>query len=241
TGSAVLPIAVRREVAHAGDMNATHDNRTLRPPLTGALVYLLSNLPLGVFWFTLLLTLIITGASTAIIWVGIPISALAILLWRAGAQFERRRSRALLRTPVEEAYRPLPAQGHKQRWLTRLRDSTTWRDLSYLLLLLPVGLAEFTVVVTLGSLTLALLGLPIYYRFLPDGVQYFPSNDLQWMTVDSTLSALPWAVLGLLLLALTLVITRLLAAGHARLVRALLGPSTSHRDTTVRDTTVRDT
>src|SRR5699024_35650 len=145
TGSAVLPIAVRREVAHAGDMNATHDNRTLRPPLTGALVYLLSNLPLGVFWFTLLLTLIITGASTAIIWVGIPISALAILLWRAGAQLERRRSRALLRTPVEEAYRPLPAQGHKQRWLTRLRDSTTWRDLRYLLLLYQIRIHAVTV------------------------------------------------------------------------------------------------
>src|SRR5699024_3703507 len=176
-------------------MTATSGNRTHRPSLAGALVYLLSNLPLGLFWFTLLLTLIIASVSTAIIWVGIPLGALAILLWRAGAQFARRRSGALLRTRVEGTYRPLPNDSHKQRWKTRLRDNTTWRDLCYLLLQLPIGIVEFTVVVTFWSLGLAMLGLPVYYRFLPGGAQHFPSNDLQWITIDSTLSALPWALL----------------------------------------------
>src|SRR5699024_12035096 len=89
--------------------------RRKRPPLVGSLAYVLSNLPLGIFWFTLLLTLILVGVSTAIIWVGLGISALAVLVWRAGAPFERIRSHGLLHAPMSSPYHTLPAAGRKQR------------------------------------------------------------------------------------------------------------------------------
>ena len=196
----------------------------------GSLAYLLSNLPLGIFWFTLLLTLILVGISTAIIWVGLGISALAVLVWRAGAQFERIRSHGLLHAPIASPYHPLPAAGQKQRWKSRLRASSTWRDLAYLLLLCPIGIIEFTLVVTFWSIALAMIALPIYYRFLPGGVYHFPSsaNGPQWITVDSTLSALPWTGLGLLVLVVAIVTTKALATAHLRLAQALLGPPADH-------------
>lgn len=201
------------------------------PPLAGSLAYLLLNLPLGILWFTLFVTLIAVGVSTAIIWVGLGVSALAVLTWRAAAQFERRRTQGLLRTDVEAPYRPLPPGTQKQRWKARLREGSTWRDLAYLVLLLPFGIVEFTLVVTFWAVGLALVGLPVYYRFLPGGVYHFPSatsTGPQWITVDSTVSALPWAVLGLVVVAVAIVLTKTLAGGHARFARALLGPRNHH-------------
>lgn len=203
---------------------AESDNHGGRPPLAGSLAYLLMTLPLGIFWFTLLVTLIGVGISTAIIWVGLGISALAVLVWRAGARFERSRTRSLLRTNIDPPYRPLPSGNQKQRWKTRLRDSSTWRELAYLLLLLPIGVIEFTLVVTCWTLGLALAGLPIYYRFLPGGAYYFPAENVRWITADSVLSALPWAVLGLLIVTFAVVLTKALAGKHARFARAMLGP-----------------
>lgn len=196
-----------------------------RPPLGGSTAYLLMNFPLGIFWFVTLVTLTSVGVSTAIVWIGIPVAAFAVLLWRGGARVERARVFALLDTLIPMPYRPLPEGGQKLRWMTRLRDAATWRDATYLLLLFPLGILEFVVLVTTWSITLALLALPVYYRYLPEGAYYFPAWDLRWITVDSTLTALPWATLGVLFLVVTVNITRSLAGLHANLARTLLGPT----------------
>ncbi|SFB61567.1 Putative sensor [Amycolatopsis marina] len=196
-----------------------------RPPLRGSAAYLLLNFPLGIFWFVALVTLIAVGVSTAIIWIGVPIAAFAVLLWRGGAQMERARVATFLGTVVPMPYRPLPEGGQKARWTTRLRDAATWRDLVYLVLLFPLGIIEFVLLITSWSVSLALLTLPIYYRYLPEGAYYFPAWDVRWITVDSTVAALPWAALGVLFVAVTVVLTRALAGMHAGLARTLLGPT----------------
>ncbi|SFP09959.1 Putative sensor [Amycolatopsis arida] len=195
-----------------------------RPPVGGSLAYLLMNLPLGVFWFVLLLTLSAVGIGTAVIWVGVPILALAVLLTRGGAHLERARSAGLLGVGIETPYRSLPEGGQRERWKARLRDGATWRDLAYLLLLFPLGVVEFVLVVVFWSVGLALLTLPIYFRFLPEGAHFFPAYDVRWITVDSTLAALPWAAMGALVTVLAMALTRTLARGHVRFARALLGP-----------------
>lgn len=204
-----------------------HDGTSPQPPLGGSLAYLLMNMPLGIVWFTLVLTVTTVGVSTMIIWVGLPIAALAVLLWRGGAQIERARTYALLDTYIPQPYRPLPPEGQAARWKARMRDTATWRDVTYLGLLLPLGIVQFTVVVTFWSTSLALAGLPIYYRFLPSGAYHFPSYNVRWISVDSALEALPWAALGVLCIALSVKLTRALAAAHARFARSLLGPTAS--------------
>ncbi|GAB3474383.1 sensor domain-containing protein [Amycolatopsis cihanbeyliensis] len=205
--------------------NVAHGGTHQRPPFGGSLAYLLMNMPLGIGCFVTLVTLSSVGLGTAIIWVGIPVLALGVLLCRGGARVERARVYALLDTYIPIPYRPLPEGGQKLRWRARLRDEATWRDLGYLILLFPLGLIEFVLVVTIWSVSLGFAGLPIYYRFLPEGAYYFPSFDLRWITVDSTLSALPWAALGVLFIAMSITITRSVARTHASFANVLLGPS----------------
>lgn len=194
------------------------------PSVAGAAGFLLTTMPIGIFWFAVLVTLTAAGVPLMITWVGVPITALAVVLCRGGATLERARVYALLDTYITVPYRSLP-DGWLARWKARLSDVATWRDLGYLLLLLPLGIIEFVLVVTFWALSIGYITLPIYFRFLPDGGYFFPDYTLRWISVDSTVDALPWTALGLLLLALAIPLTRALGAMHARLAGALLGPT----------------
>jgi hypothetical protein len=203
------------------DQGFRHDGTTPRPPVAGSLVYLVMNLGVGIAAFTALVTLFAVGIGTAVVWVGLPVLALAVLLCRGGAQVERARVYALLNAYIAVPHSSLPEKG---RWKARVRDGATWRALVYFILLLPIGIAEFTVVVSLWATALGMLFLPVYYRWLPDGAYKFWDWDRPAYVVDSTVEALPFAALGLLVLAVALVVTRWLGAAHARFARALLGP-----------------
>ncbi|GAB3565447.1 sensor domain-containing protein [Amycolatopsis endophytica] len=206
-------------------MAATFSDGTRpHPPVLGSLGYLLSNLPLGIAGFTAMVTLFTVGAGTAIIWVGLPVLAAAILLARAGGQFERARVHRMLGAYIANPYKPLPPEGAKARWKARVSDGATWRDVLYLVLLLPLGIADFTVVVTVWSVGLAATFLPFYCTYLPGGAYFFPEYDLRWIVVDSPVDALPWAALGLVILALAVALTRGLGTLHAHFARAVLGP-----------------
>ncbi|WP_037307666.1 sensor domain-containing protein [Amycolatopsis orientalis] len=208
---------------------AERELRRSDPSFGGSLVYLLMNLPMGVLAFALLMAFGWLGIGTAIVWIGLPILALVILSVRGAARMERARVYALLDRYIDLPYLPLPAAGQSVRWKARLKDGSTWRDLSYFLLLFPLGIIEFVLVTVFWSTSLGLAGLPIYYRFLPGGEYRFPSWDLPWFTVDSTVSALPWAALGVLCIALSVALTKALAGMHARLATALLGPTRAQR------------
>jgi len=202
-----------------------HEEAAGKPGFFGSLTYLLMNFPLGIFAFVSLVTLTAVGAGTVIIWVGLPVLAALILGCRGAARLERARLYALLDTYVAMPYRPLPEGGQKDRWKARLRDSATWRDMGYLLLLFPIGIAQFVLLTVFWATSLSLAALPIYFRFLPGGVFHFPSTEWSWFSVDTTFEALPCAALGVLFVALSVALTKAMAGVHARFARALLGPS----------------
>lgn len=207
------------------DQGFHHDGTTPRPPLAGALVYLVMNLGVGIAAFVTLITLFAVGASTAIVWVGLPVLALAVLLCRGGAQVERARVYALLNTYIAHPHSPVPAEGGwATRWKARVKDGGTWRSFAYFVMLLPIGIVEFTAMVSLWATSLGLVFLPIYFRFLPTGSYRFWDWERPVVVVDSTVEALPFAALGVLVLAVTLVVTRWMGQVHARFARALLGP-----------------
>jgi hypothetical protein len=200
-----------------------------RTPIGGSVVYLLMNLPLGIFSFTVLFTLLCVGVSTAVVWVGVPVLAFTFLLARGLAKVERARIYSLLDLHITLPYLPLPKGGQRGRWMTRLRDASTWRDVVYLVLLFPLGVVEFSLVLSFWVTSLALVGLPIYFRYLPDHAYFFPAYDVRWITVDTTLKALPWTVVGLFFAALSVALTRALARGHGRFAAKLLGPTAAQR------------
>ncbi|OLT46594.1 histidine kinase [Saccharomonospora sp. CUA-673] len=139
--------------------------------------YQVLTLPLRLVQFVVLVTLLLAGVATTIVWVGIPLLMAATYLTQWFADVERRWLRRMLRTPVPDAIRA-HGEGRLRDWFARLADSTTWRDLAYLLLAFPIAVIEFAlgiasaIVVPLaltlapgvgwlhGKLALALLGPP---------------------------------------------------------------------------------
>jgi putative sensor protein len=203
-------------------MTTERDGTRPDPPLFGSLAYLVMNLPIGIASFVFVVTFMSVGMGTVIIWVGLAVLAIAVLVSRALAQAERARVHAMLGTYIATPYRPLPEEG--KRWTTRITDPATWKDLAYWVLLLPVGIAEFTLMVTFWAASLWMITLPIYWNWLPDDAR--PVFDGRPMfSVDSWPETLPWAAIGVLVLAMAVALTKALGQLHARYARALLGPS----------------
>ncbi|WP_103348231.1 sensor domain-containing protein [Amycolatopsis sp. CA-128772] len=199
------------------------------PPFGGSVVFLLMNLPLGVLAFGVLTSFTAAGVGSAVVWVGVGLLAVLVLAVRGAARLERARVYALLDRYIDLPYLPLPAGKQAARWKGRLKDPSTWRDFTYFALLFPLGLVEFVLVTTFWATSLALVGLPVYFRWLPGGEYRFPNSEVPWLTVDSTVEALPWAALGVLFVALSVALTKALAGTHARLANALLGPTVAQR------------
>lgn len=197
------------------------DGSQPNPPLLGALAYLVMNLPIGIASFVFVVTTVSVGVSTVIIWVGLAVLAAAVLAMRGMATLERLRVHAMLGTYVASPYRPAE---DNRRWLSRVKDPATYKDMVYLLLMLPIGIAEFTISIVLWSVGLYLAFLPAYWTWVPGDWQMV-LWDHHFVNIDSWLGTLPLAGLGVLVLALAVIVTKGLGTLHARYARAMLGPS----------------
>src|SRR5262245_20057321 len=89
--------------AHVTERDGTSPN----PPALGSFAFLLLSFPVGLASFVFLVTTLSVGLSTAIIWVGVPVLAIALLAMRGAARLERRRVHALLGTYIATPYRLL--------------------------------------------------------------------------------------------------------------------------------------
>ncbi len=187
--------------------------------------YLLVSFPVGIASFVFLVTGISVGAGLAIVWVGLPILAATLVGSRWMARFERRRAAITLGEPIPSTYLT-PHRRGLLGWLhTAIRDSATWKDLLWLLILLPaLGLAGFTLSVCLWGSSLGLVLLPAWYWAVGDtGVDLGAVNV---NTLDEAWIGIP---VGLVLLTFTVPLTRLAGIGLARLGRGLLAPSERRR------------
>src|SRR5579871_3703231 len=60
-----------------------------KPPFWTAILYMLTALPLGIFYFSFLVAALSTGFSLLVIWIGLPLLYISLLLWLRMASFER--------------------------------------------------------------------------------------------------------------------------------------------------------
>jgi signal transduction histidine kinase len=177
-------------------------------------VYVSAGVPLGIVWMTVLIGLLALGVSLAILTIGIPLLAVTMMVWRWGADIERQRAALALGAPIPRPQRDAPASNRfLDRWLARARDRTTWRDLGYMLLLGPVGIAAGTITIALWSAAFAALASPAVAAGAPDGSLL---DDI------GTLGLVGVAVSSVLIGALAALVTRGLAIGTGALARALL-------------------
>jgi signal transduction histidine kinase len=221
--------------------------RPLRPPsfagLRAAAGFLLTSLPLGLFWFVVLAAPILLGTFLSAVWV-VTGPILALVWWSGkqrrqtllsglalistpltflsarGAQDERRRIARSLGYAAPSPYRRLPPGPKLAR--VRAEDPAVWRDLAYLLLLLPIGAAEFAGVIAGFVFLLATITLPAWlFVGFPDGAPLW-----QEVRIDTFPEALTVAVVGLPVSALAgYLLIAGLSQAHISLGRALLGPS----------------
>ncbi|MBC2864014.1 sensor histidine kinase [Streptomyces mexicanus] len=120
------------------------------PPSTWKeIAYLLANLPVALFGFVYVVTVLSVGAGMTVTVVGLPLLAAGLLGSRLLGRLERARARALLGVRVEEPS-PLPLRrakgGFGRLWMV-LKDPVGWRAALYAFIRLPWGILTFTVVV----------------------------------------------------------------------------------------------
>ena len=159
---------------------ASHTNPTNRTPATRRIVgviaepqsyrdlgYLLLGLPLGALWFTAL----VSGLSVAISMLVVALLGIPMLLgmWyltRWLANVERSTVNLLLGQHLDLAPMASPDRGNPWVRLRAMsRDRDRWRELGFLLLRFPVGIATFVSAV-------ASLATPVMVAYAPFNVRY---------------------------------------------------------------------
>lgn len=134
----------------------------LDPHTYGALFYMLLSLVTGIFFFTWVVTGLSLSVSLLILIVGIPVLLLFLGSVRVLSLVEGRIIEALLgvRMPRRPAY-----TDRSQGWLARIgamfSDGRTWLTMLYFVLMLPLGVAYFSIATTLLSTSLALVFGPL--------------------------------------------------------------------------------
>lgn len=215
--------------------NSTSKNATI-----GRIVFLLLSLPLGILYFTAIITGFSLGVGTLVIWIGLPILFATLFLVRGLAEMERRMVSSLLRMPMPYQS-PEPHelhQGFLKRFGKILTDPYTWTSMIYMLLKLPLGILNFTLVVALVSVSLSLTFMPLAYL-----INLLVNTTLLANGITGTDVMIPGFIVihgyfdpvmfirsflgipvGLLFWVVTSYIINALALVSGELARALLGP-----------------
>ena len=157
------------------------------------LVYLSLAFPLGLFYFVSIVVGLSVGLSLIIIWVGLLILALLFPAIWAGIAFERTQAIHLLKQDIPPMAKPsAPNQSLLEKTKDFFLNPVTWKGLFFLLLKFPIGIFEFTVVVTGISIVGAFITAPFIFPWVDINLGY-------WV-VDSFSEAVGLMVLGVLIL-----------------------------------------
>jgi signal transduction histidine kinase len=186
-------------------------------------VYLVTGLPMGILTFTLAVTGWSTGLGLLITLLGFPVLLVTALALRGLSHVERARAGLVVDEPLVARYEEPAKPGLGGRIRTVFHDAQNWRDLGWAVLLLPVGIAGFTVAVTSIATVLGLIFAPAWTWALWDSADpvdlgLFHVHDI-WTSFAATGIGIAAAPLGLALIRGT-------AAGSGALARALLAPRT---------------
>lgn len=206
-----------RERPHRGFFSIALDPRAY-----GGLLYALTALPIGIFYFVWVVTGLSLSAGLAILVIGVPFTLLFIASVRLFALLEGRIVELLLgqrmprRLPSEE-----PIKGLWPRIGAMLSDRRTWSTMFYMVLQLPLGIAYFTIAVAGLALSLALVVAPFaetitgrdHVRFGNAGLDAFSETPLGIVAMMLT---------GFLLFFVVLHVLRLLTKLHGHYAEATL-------------------
>lgn len=172
-------------------LSAFSDRRTY-----GSLVYSLLGLPIGIFGFTVLVTGFALGGGLLITLLGIPVLVATLTFVRAMAGMERRLAQSLLDVsmPRRPPFSPTSHGFFWRRLLDLASARQTWRAIGFILMRLPLGIAGFTIAVTMIGLMFGGIAMPI---LIAVGIE---SQVGSWIidTIPESFFYLPFSFLFLL-------------------------------------------
>ncbi|HEX3808759.1 MAG TPA: sensor domain-containing protein [Rhizomicrobium sp.] len=198
------------------------------PHTYGSLLYMLLSLVTGTFYFTWVVTGLSLSVGLFILIIGIPFALLFIGSVRVLALIEGRLVEGLLGVRMP---RRLPAQTAADETIgTKIKDALldvrTWSSMLYLALMLPLGVAYFTIAVVGIVVPVAISGASLYALVTNNVDNVFQSDngDLNWLNhfLHTAPGLLTFAIGGLIVFFIVLHLVRGIGWLHGRIAEALL-------------------
>jgi signal transduction histidine kinase len=126
-------------------------------------LHLVFDLPAGIAWFVFIVVGLSLGVGLLpLALVGLVILAATVFSGRLIGIVERARASALLGIDVPPPAARLQPEGNWARIRAFLTDQPGWKGIGYGLIMLPVGIANFTVMVTMWSVALVGATFPLW-------------------------------------------------------------------------------
>jgi len=139
-----------------------------------SLSYLLLGYPLGVLYFTVLVTGFFLGTGLLITLLGIPILGSMIFITYTLADMERFFTVKLLGIQIAKPEaRPPKSNSARSILVAQLGSPGFWKQFLYLLFKLPLGTFSFMVAITFVMASLALLSTPLFITLYPTVPVFF--------------------------------------------------------------------
>lgn len=219
-----VPSAPKRRSAFGRFFGVAADMRTW-----GAMFYMLLGLGTGIAYFVLVVAGLSISAGLSVLIIGVPVIVLFFGIVRAMALLEGRIVETMLgvRMPRRPPY---PAQDTSllKRIGAMFTDPRTWTTMLYMVLMLPLGIAYFTITVTLMAISLACAVSPLAFAIDDDRLQHIFAGG--HLTFDWGMGPhVPgWGelalvcVFGVLLLFVTMHVVRGIGYLHGQLAKHLL-------------------
>lgn len=197
------------------------------PRAWAGLFYMLLSMATGTVYFTTVAMGLSLSVGLAILIIGIPVAILFIGIVRMLSLVEGRIVEVMLGERMPR--RPLYV-GRGQPLMTRIgamfTDPRTWSTMLYMVLMLPLGIAYFTVAVTALSVSLGLIVGGLSYGLQAIGIDVF---DVNWYIGHPEWWEAPLAsILGVLGLFVTLHLARGVGKVHGLLAKHLLVKTAQH-------------
>ena len=195
--------------------------------------YLLVGLPLGTIWFSVLVSALSAGISMVVVaLIGIPMLLGTWYLIRWFANVERATANLLLDQHLVAAPMAAPAPAHGNPW-SRLRSMSAEhdrrRELGFLMLRFPAGIATFTAAVTALTVPVIVAIAPFTARYGGD----HPFGEWRYSSrfEDAASSSWAWFLmpLGAVLLIGSFHLLNVLARACGRWTAAWLGNDSDSR------------
>lgn len=192
-----------------------------------SLFYMLLALATGIAYFVFVVVGLSLAAGLAVLVIGIPFFLIFIAMARVISLGEGRLLEAISgeRMPRRTVH-PGPAGSRWSRIGAMLSDARTWTTLAYFIVMMPLGIAYFTIAIVSLSVGLSFIAVPVLDILRGFGWTsgHFSSPDFDFSPhwLNSPAGAAILFILGIVVLTTLMHAARGIGRLHVRLAKALL-------------------